>query len=345
MPGIAFDSEGTCSYCLTYRKQSIAGEAALISILDSFRNSSSEYDCIVNLSGGRDSSYTILKMVKDYNMKVLAVNYQNPFTHHLAKQNIKNIREILGVKLIGFSFKKGFHEKILRLNLKALLNHPDPAMVPMVCISCKLIWKNILDIARANNIRLIISGGNLYEQTSFKRALLGSSQNQDIKSYYASYIFGLARHALGNIQYLRPQTLIPTIKGYLYSNPYSPLVRLKGRNMVKIDLFHYLPWDEAEVVGRIQNELDWQYPQGGSGSWRFDCQISHLKDLLYLKTLGLTEKDDFYSRLIREGKISRTDALNRLNVENEIDVKAITNLLQTIDLDYSILEKLDNKPN
>jgi tRNA(Ile)-lysidine synthase TilS/MesJ len=35
---------------------------------------------MVPVSGGRDSSFTLLKMVKDYGMKVLAIHYENPFT-------------------------------------------------------------------------------------------------------------------------------------------------------------------------------------------------------------------------------------------------------------------------
>lgn len=341
-PGLAFDNDNVCSDCRTYQKTVLKGETALLTVINNNVKKDLKYDCIVNISGGRDSSYTILKMVKDYKLNVLAVNYENPFTHPAAKQNIANIQKILGVKLASFSFKPGFHEKILRLNLQALLTKPDPAMVPMVCISCKLIWKNILDIARSYKIKLIVSGGNLYEQTSFKRALLGGDQNQDLKSYYSRYIFGLAGRALHNIRFLRPKTLIPTIKGYLYSNPYSPMVLIKGRDIAKIDLFHYLPWDEKEVVGRIQDELDWQYPADGAGSWRFDCQIGHLKDYLYMKTLGLTEKDDFYSKLVREGMLTRSEGLKRLQTENEINIDALKGLMKSIQMDFSDLDRLNH---
>lgn len=343
MPRIKFDDNGICNYCHSYQRQKLLGEKALVSIINRFRHKNNDYDCIVNISGGRDSSYTILKMVKDYKMRVLAVNYQNPFTHPLATENIDKIKNILGVKLISFSFKPGFHQRILRDNLKALLKRPDPAMVPMVCISCKLIWKNILDIAKNYNIKLIVSGGNYFEQTSFKRVLLGSDQNQDIKKYYSRYVAGLTFRALRNFRYLRPQTLLPTIKGYLYSNPYSPMVRFKARDTTKIDLFYYLPWNEKEVVGRIQNELDWLYPEEGSGSWRFDCLIGHIKDYFYLKTLGLTEKDDFYSKLIREGIMMREEGLKRLEIENEVNINSLNKVLNTVGIDYNLLENLMTK--
>jgi hypothetical protein len=338
-PGIAFDDSGVCNYCHSYVRQDLKGESALLAILEKHRKKDSEYDCIVNISGGRDSSYTILKTAKDFGLRTLAVNYRNPFTHPIAEQNLENIEKKLRLKIHGFSFKKGFHEKLLRYNLIALIKKPDPAMVPMLCISCKLIWQNILKIASANNIRLIISGGNLYEQTDFKRILLGGSHSQSLTSYYSKYVGGLAQHALKNLRYLRLRTFIPTVKGYLYSNPYSPMVRLRGRYVTRIDLFHYLPWNEEHILRRITDELDWEYPSDSPGSWRFDCRISHLKDMLYFKILGLTEKDDFYSKLIREKLMTREKALERINRENNIDLAAIKKLMKIINLDYSLLKK------
>ena len=336
-PMIEFDEAGVCNYCDTYKHIKLHGVAELEHIIGRAKSCHNEYDCMVNISGGRDSSYTILKMVKDYGLKVLAVNYQNPFTHPIATQNIENIVKILNVKLISFSFRRGYHENLLRTNLQALLRKPDPALVPMICISCKLIWRNILRIARANKIKLIVSGGNLYEQTSFKRYLLGGKQDQSVKSYYSKYLFGLTGRVVRNLGYLKPATILPTINGYLYSNPYSPMTRLLGSGIEKLDLFHYIDWNESEVLNSISNELDWHSPANGSGNWRFDCRIGHLKDYLYLKWLGLTEKDDFYSRLIREGKINREIALHRIESENKIDITELSELMKLIGLNVSLL--------
>ena len=94
MPSIEFDDAGVCNYCHSYAKQKLNGEDALSKIPATARETNGEHDCIVNISGGRDSSYTILKLVKDYGMRVLAVNYQNPFTHPLATQNIKKFTPV-----------------------------------------------------------------------------------------------------------------------------------------------------------------------------------------------------------------------------------------------------------
>ncbi len=336
-PSIEFDEKGECSYCQSYQKIKLHGRNALEKIIKDTKARKSKFDYIVNISGGRDSSYTILKLVNDYDMKVLAVNYRNPFTHPIATKNIENIKRILDVDLISFSFKQGYHENLLRTNLAALLQKLDPALVPMVCVSCKLIWRNILRIARDNDIKLIASGGNLYEQTSFKRAMLGGNQNQSVKSYYSAYLFGLVKRVMNNMSYLKPSTVMPMINGYIYSNPYSPMVRFMGRGIEKLDLFHYIEWDEKQIIERISNELGWSFADHNLGSWRFDCRIGHLKDYLYLKRLGLTEKDDFYSQLVRAGIISRDEALERIEAENDIDISELEGLMKTINLDLSVL--------
>ena len=117
-PNIKFNSEGACNYCETYRQFDCHGEEKLLEILNRHRKGNGKYDCIVNISGGRDSSYTLLKLVKDYGMRVLAVNYQNPFTSEQAKENIKNITQTLGVSLVQFKHKNSLHENMLKRIIK-----------------------------------------------------------------------------------------------------------------------------------------------------------------------------------------------------------------------------------
>ena len=143
MPNIKFDSKGLCNFCQNSKKIEFKGEEKLTGTLDSFRSSKNKYDCIVTLSGGRDSTFALLKMVKDYKMKVLAVNYTNPFTDPVAKKNIDNAVKCLNVDLIQFQLENNIHEKTFRHNFTVWLKNPNPALIPMLCISCKTIWYTI----------------------------------------------------------------------------------------------------------------------------------------------------------------------------------------------------------
>lgn len=331
-PNISFDANGRCSYCATYSTFRIEGEQAFLKNVNKHRSSRKKYECIVNISGGRDSAYTLLKIKKDYGMKVLAVNYENPFTDEQAKKNINNAVRILGVDLIRFKHASNVHESCFRHNLITWFKNPSPAMIPMMCIGCKIIWKQILHIAKIHDVSLIINGGNPYEYTSFKKELLYVSSSEGLSATYSKYLKGLISHALHNVSYLQPTYVPVLLKGYLFNNQYSLGSRIIGKDIERVDLFHYIQWNETEIINRIVKEIGWDYPHHLNTTWRFDCKIGHLKDYMYLTTLGITEKDDFYAKLVREKILSREQALARLEKENQIHMDIIMEVLDQIGL-------------
>jgi hypothetical protein len=63
---------------------------------------------------------------------------------------------------------------------------------------------------------------------------------------------------------------------------------------------------------------------------------------MYLHTLGITEKDDFFSQLVREGRMSREEALQRIELENHIDSEVIAGIFEQLDLDNNLGKRLTN---
>jgi hypothetical protein len=332
-PNIAFDKKGICNYCHSYKEFKFKGESALIRLLDAHRRPDSQYDCLVGISGGRDSSYTLLKLVKDYQMKVLAASYENPFADPQAKQNIENMIKILNVGVIQFKLKNNIHERTFRNNMLAWLRRPSAALVGTVCIACKTFCWNILRIARKHDIHCIIFGGNPYEYTSFKKELLHVSKEEGHELAFIKYVYGFLREAATNLRYFHPVCIPTMVKGYLFGNQYAIGPRLLARDIVWTDLFHYIRWDEGEVLSRIQSELDWDYPHNLDSSWRFDCRVGHLKDFMYMKTLKMTERDDFYAKMVREGLMTREDALRRIHRENTLHWDEIDRLLSEVEIE------------
>ncbi len=339
-PNIVFDKDGVCNYCNSYKKFEYTGETKLRELLDSQKRTGSKYDCVMGLSGGRDSSYALLKLVKDYNMKVLAVNYENPFTDPRAKINIENAIDILGIDVVRFKLKNRIHERTFKHNLMSWLRKPSPATIPMLCIACKTILSGIIKYSKKYNINCVITGGNPYEDTSFKKELLNVSRDQDHELSFITSLYGIVRETMKNPSYYHPMCIPTIVKGYLYGNPYAIGPRFFASDKTFIDLFHYIPWKEEEVESRLKAELGWDYPHKFKSSWRFDCKIGHLKDFLYMKTLNMTEKDDLYAKMVREGLISRERALLRLSDENQIYYDEIQQVLNQVGIkDKSILDR------
>jgi hypothetical protein len=325
-PNIVFDGDGICSYCHTYQKYTYKGEDELLNVLDGFRNSNSDYDCVVGVSGGRDSTYLLLKLVKDYGMRVLAVNYENPFTVPQARANIENAIRALNVDIVRFGDKNDRHKRVFRKTVSAWFKNPSPALIPIVCIGCKPAWFEIYRIAKKHRVRCIASGGNPFEVISFKRELVGISRDEAAERAFFKYVYSL-REILKNSAYFSPICILTLMKSYLFGNPYSIGLRLYERNTTWVEMFNYIQWDEREIVPRIKAELGWDSPPHLESSWRFDCRVKHLVDFMYVKTLNMTDKDDFYAKMVREGLMTRDDALKRLQNENKLYMDEIQLLL------------------
>jgi hypothetical protein len=102
----------------------------------------------------------------------------------------------------------------------------------------------------------------------------------------------------------------------------------KPEEVTPIGFYDYIYWNEKEVVPTIRNELDWQGASDTTATWRVDDSAYPLIDYLYLRLVGFNEFDEFYSKLIREGQISRDEALKRCFMEN---VPRIPSLMKTFE--------------
>lgn len=89
------------------------GGQVLENLLSAVREASKgkKYDCMVGLSGGRDSTFTLWKLVHDYQLWVLAVHYNNPFSSPHALKNIERACETLNVDKISWEFPGDQHHK------------------------------------------------------------------------------------------------------------------------------------------------------------------------------------------------------------------------------------------
>jgi hypothetical protein len=341
LPGLTFDKNGVCNHCRDYKPIKYHGEDKLNTILEDQKKKGKKYDCMVMISGGRDSSYIILKLVRDYGMKVLAINYENPFTDPQAKKNIQNIVDILKVDLLTFKLKNNLHEKTFKNNFSAWTKKPSPALIPMICISCKTMLYEITKAAKKYDIDCIVSGGNPIEFTSFKTDLLNVKDNTNIDKKFIYSLYGIVKESSKNLDYYRPVCLSTMFMGYLFGDPFTLGSRLYGHNIKRVEYFHYVPWDENTVLSRIRSELNWECPKHLHSTWRFDCMIGHVKDYMYLKTISASEKDDFYSKMIREGRMTREDALKRLENENIVYYDDLNKVMKIAGMENTnIIEKI-----
>lgn len=337
-PGIHFDEEGICSYCRDYQFRTTQGEEALKEILNQNRATGvQKYDCMAPVSGGRDSTFLLWKLVHDYKMHPLAVHYENPFSSKQATRNLESAVEQLGLDLIKWTYNnKSFHEKETRKALKIWSRKPSHSMLPIICAVCKGWWPNFVRIAREQNISLIVIGSNPYESASFKEASFGSARTYFQLSHLPKTVAKGFSELINNPAYLMC-SWPAVIKMGLMASHSSPVFRVLYRDINVVRLFDYIKWNESDVLTTISENLGWQKDPDHASPWRFDCRLDHVKKFLYKKTIGVSELEDLFSKQIREGMITRDEALERLKTEDTTPFHIVEAVLNQINLQLSDL--------
>jgi hypothetical protein len=108
-------------------------------------------------------------------------------------------------------------------------------------------------------------------------------------------------------------------------------------------LYHYVPWDENEVVTTILEKLDWETATDTDATWRIDDATAAFYNLVYLVMAGFTEFDNFRSYQIREGKMTRDHAMKLIEKENKPRIEMIEWYTNTIGLDCNwAIERIIN---
>lgn len=107
VPGITFNHKGECSFCALHDKLSAVfpngkkGEEILDGIFEKMQRDGKgkKYDCVVGISGGRDSTYLIYNVVKRWKLRPLAVHFNDGFDNPVGGENMLNAVTKLGVEL------------------------------------------------------------------------------------------------------------------------------------------------------------------------------------------------------------------------------------------------------
>ena len=336
-PGITFSNEGVCNYCINYKERKYLGGNALKAEIESFlktkNNRNENYDCVLSFSGGRDSSFLLYYLVKILGLRVLAYSTDNGFIPEQTKQNIKMSTDILNVKLV--IEEHDYLKNCIKHHLLSWMHNPSPAMIGVLCTGCKLgIDMGRVNFATKNNIPIIISGGTPFEGQGYKFNIMKMNANSKKMS---SFVLGYLFHIIRNPKWIMNSTCsINQIKEFYYHHCQKCYT---DNDILTILPFRdYIRWNENEVISTIENKLNWKTNRSIETTWRGDCYIGFLKSYLYKKYLGFNDKDDGLSSLVRDGQITREEALERVKTEGKISEDVVKDIFDKFELDYSNLE-------
>jgi len=300
-PGTTFNESGVCNHCLEYKAQELLGEDQFLAKIKSKQGS--QYDCVLGISGGKDSCYVAYLAKEKYNLRALAVCYDFPFLVDLARQNIKNVCESLNLDLIIIKSKNNLEYNLLRNHLISL---SGTGTTWGQCMFCHYGIDAVLyNVANEKNIPFILSGitsdelWNPGNRTKFLLKRVKKLPTNELLQflYYQT-------KAYRQLVDQRRQFKIPTNSCF---NVYKR-AEMPGNTPETIHVFDYIKWDQEEIEKTLKEQTGWIKPSKPT-SWRYDCILEPLLDYTYKKEFNISTVGLYLSGLIRSGLINRPDAL------------------------------------
>lgn len=331
-PYITFDQKGVCNYCNNHVSKPKIGIEKFTEIVSPYRSSTKQkHDCLIPFSGGRDSSYVLHYVKKEMGLNPIAFSYDWGMLTDLGRRNQSRMCAELGVEHILISADIRKKRKNIQQNVSAWLKRPSLGTIPLFMAGDKQYFYYNNLIKKQNNIDLSIMGENPLEKTGFKVLFSGAKLSKNgLMSRHMNFGNKLkmlqfyGKEFLLNPAYLN-SSLIDSTKAFFsyYGIPHN-----------FENIFDYIDWDEQTVNDAIINLYDWETDPETTTTWRIGDGTVAFYNYIYFMVAGFTENDTFRSNQIREGKITREDAIQKIQQENKIRWNAIQWYCKTIGLEW-----------
>ena len=122
-----FDNEGVCLACRNYENRKYVDwtsrQIELQNLCDQYRRNDAYYDCLIPVSGGKDSHYMVYKMKIEMGMNPLLATVADPFTKTQAGiDNLKNLGETFGCDHFVFNINIDLFREVTRIGFEEMLN-------------------------------------------------------------------------------------------------------------------------------------------------------------------------------------------------------------------------------
>lgn len=341
-PFIEFDEKGECNFCKNHKpKKQIQNFDELKELVKKYKRNDEHPDCLVPFSGGRDSTYALHIVKKELGLNPIAYTYDWGMVTDLARRNIARVCGKLGLENIVVSADIKWKRENIRKNIEAWLKKPNLGMIPLFMAGDKYFFHYCNVIKKQTNIKLNIWGINNLENTNFKTGFAGLPPQFDKKRIYSLSI----QNQLKLFGFVG-KNLIDS-PGYINQSVFDSLgsfaVRYLSPKKDYFHLFDYYKWNENELENLIKTEYNWEKAIDTDSTWRIGDGTVSFYNYIYYTVTGFTENDTFRSNQIREGLISREDALKKVFKENEVRYETMRWYLEIIGVDFEKAIKIVNE--
>lgn len=321
IPDIRFDQDGVCNYCKIHDElekefpRGEAGKGKLDAMVEQIRlaGRGKSYDCVVGVSGGRDSTYTLYLAAK-LGLRPLAVHFDNGWNSEVAVSNIKNAISRLKIDLYTHVAD---WEEFKSLQISFLKASVSDAEIP----TDVAIFGTLHQVAAREGIRYIINGH--------------SFRTEGVVPIGWTYMDGRYINSVNRLFGGKRLRTVPnfTMTDLLY---YTLFKRIRV-----VPLLNYVEYRHEQVQALLEKELGWQY----YGGHHHESYYTHFFQSYYLPTkFNIDKRLLEYSALVRSGYLSRGDALEKMKEEYKYDQELVQYTVKKMCLSQDEFTKIMETP-
>jgi N-acetyl sugar amidotransferase len=301
---IEFNDDGVCNICQqqTYKKESIdwsSRKLMLGELIEQYRGKH-DYDCLIPFSGGKDSTFTLYYLMKEYKLKPLVVQFNHGFMRPGLLENNERTFKKLGVDVISFTPN---WKVVKRLMLESLIRKGD------FCWHCHTgICSYPMHIAVKFKVPLVFWGEPSSEYTAYYDYRDDSIEEVD-EARFNRVVGMTAEDMRGMIEKdfdLDARDLTP----YAY-----PALRdLKQLRYRSVCLGSFIPWDAKTQSKIIMNDLGWEgdevegMPPDLYTYEKIECAMQGVRDYLKFLKRGYSRVTQMTALDIRNGRLDKAEA-------------------------------------
>lgn len=295
-PNIAFNNDGVCNYCLNFKKNILPLWSASLEkdnikeLSKKIRNDgkNKDFDCIIGLSGGLDSSYAAHVAVKKMNLRPLLYHVDAGWNTDQAVGNIEKLVDGLGLDLytdvVNWEEVKDLQVAFLKSGI------PDQDLVQDAAF-----FSSLYKFARSNKIKHVITGSNFSTECCREPEEWGGYIGIDKR------LFKDIHKKFGNT----PLKSFPLIDILIYKIYYQKVLGMKIHH--PLNLVRYVK-KEAEI--ELARMYDWKPFKHKHHESRF---TRFYEDFWLPDRFNFQKRKAHFSSLIQTGQMSRDEALARLS--------------------------------
>jgi len=318
---IWFDDAGECKYCKIHdemeKVQPLSGEGERLNqIVETIKaaGKGKEYDCIVGVSGGRDSTYSLYTAVQ-LGLRPLAVHFDNGWNTDIAVSNIKNSISKLNVDLHTVVADWQEFKDLQIAFLKASV--PD-AEIPTDYAIYSVLYK----VANEEGIKYIINGHSF--RTEGTSPLTWTYMDgRYLKSVHK--LFGK----------------IKKIKSFPIMSLFELLIYVFVKRIKEVRLMEYIDYRKKDVDEILEREMDWEYY---GGHHHESVYTNFFQSYLLPQKFNIDKRKTENSALIRSGQMTREEALAEIQSQAyEYDKEIVTYAISKLELTQEEFQKIFNR--